>query len=109
MRMKLNFISPHPLPPRWAWWLAKLLPMSVHQSVNLMFLASSAAMAEKGMDATLTELVEDARGAKELIEWEKKPDLSFKRTEKHNNLNHCNAAGCDGVTCEGTEHRKGDF
>lgn len=29
--------------------------------------------------------------------------------EYHNNLNQCNAAGCDGVTCEGTEHTKGDF
>lgn len=26
----------------------------------------------------------------------------------HNNLNHCNAAGCDGVSC-GPEHIKGDF
>jgi hypothetical protein len=26
----------------------------------------------------------------------------------HNNLNHCNAAGCDGVQC-GPEHTKGDF
>ena len=29
--------------------------------------------------------------------------------EQHNNLNHCNAEGCDGVTCEEAEHQKGDF
>jgi len=109
MRINLNFHSKHPLPPRWAWWLAKMLPFSVKQSVNLMFIASSAAMAEKGMGATLMDLIADARGVKETVEWEKKPDLSFKRIDSHNNLNHCNAEGCDGVSCEGIEHMKGDF
>lgn len=27
----------------------------------------------------------------------------------HNNLNHCNAAGCPGCKEEGSEHTKGDF
>lgn len=28
--------------------------------------------------------------------------------ERHNNLNHCNASGCNSVDC-GPEHTKGDF
>lgn len=32
------------------------------------------------------------------------------RDEPHNNISHCNAAGCDGTQCDpDNNHTKGDF
>jgi hypothetical protein len=109
--MKLTFRSDIPLPPKWAWIVARWLPESVRMSANLLLVASSAAFAEEGLDATLRDILADVRGARETVEWEKKPNLTFKRESlPHNNISHCNAAGCDGTQCDSdNNHTKGDF
>jgi hypothetical protein len=90
--IKINIKSKHPLPPRWAMWVAQLLPWSVKQCVNLMLVGSSAALAEKGLDATLREVLEAARGVKEDVDWERPIPQTWKRSDPENN-----------------DHEKGDF
>lgn len=107
--INIKFYSNEPLPPKWAWWIATKLPFKVQLAVNLILISSSAALAEKGLDATFRDVMTAARGMKESIDWDKPTTATYSR-EPHNNISHCNAAGCDGTQCDpDNNHTKGDF
>lgn len=86
--------------------------LNQHQRIEWAFnLLLEAAMLRKGttLKIEMTVYDETAPGAIE-VRYVGPGEFKAWLGEPHNNLNHCNAAGCDGVTCEPTnEHKKGDF
>jgi hypothetical protein len=74
-RISINFEGGDPLPPKWAWVIATWLPQKVRNAVVMMFLASCSAYATGGLDATIREVLAEARGDDEsTIKWSRPED-----------------------------------
>lgn len=112
MRMRLNIKAPNAeFGPKWAWiWALWFVPDAVKLPINVWFLSALTTLHPKGLDVTVRELLEGQLNAQiEHFKVTRETSNGSESYEEHNNLSHCNAAGCDGVQCEPTEHLKGDF
>lgn len=80
----------------------------IHIAMNLLF---ESAFVRKGEKFILEMTALDPSGNTDIdIDIVAPNHWVAKDRVPHNNLNHCNAAGCNGVECsEGHEHKKGDF
>lgn len=99
--------------PKWAWWWAMwLVPDAAKLPINVWMLAAFTTLHPKGLDATIREIMETTIGAKiehfKVVRETDEGTIGFEET--HNNISHCNAAGCDGTQCDpDNNHTKGDF
>lgn len=110
LHMKMRVDGPQ-YGPKWAWWVALwLIPDAVKLPINVWFLSALTTTHEKGLDVTVRELLEQVLSGK-ITYYRAEMNIPEGTTEElHHNLNHCNAAGCDGVQCEPIkDHTKGDF
>lgn len=81
-------------------WFLRLLPDRVRLKI-LVMAAMECALVRSGNHLNF-ELTVERDGT-----WKYKDNTPV---ETHNNLNHCNAAGCDGTQCDpDNNHKKGDF
>lgn len=81
--INIRLFGGKPLPPKWAWWIALRLPNKVVQAVMLRVASSGGALAEKGLDATLRELLIDIQGVED-VEYDKPTSASIKHEDKEN-------------------------